>query len=140
MCAACNQHFYGRPVFLYKGGCYVITDPLGDTICKKTFNGKCTICNGDQGYFMKDSTCTRCDEFVPGCAVCTPSPDASSAPVCASCKAGKYATADVLPAPTHVHRVAQVAVIKVMSVAVSAVQEPTWMPPQIHVAHAVQPV
>lgn len=94
MCEACNQHFYGRPIFLYKGGCYVITDPLGDTICKKTFNGKCTICNGDQGYFMKDSTCTRCDEFVPGCAVCTPSPDASSAPVCASCRAGKYATVD----------------------------------------------
>eukprot|EP00701_Giardia_intestinalis_P000491 XP_001704315.1 Variant-specific surface protein [Giardia lamblia ATCC 50803] len=89
---------------------------------------------------MKDSPCTRCDEFVPGCAVCTPSPDASSAPVCASCKAGKYATVDVLPVSTHVHRVAQVAAIKIMSVAVSAVQEPTWILSQIHIAHAIQPV
>ncbi|EFO61865.1 Proprotein convertase subtilisin/kexin type 5 precursor [Giardia lamblia P15] len=94
MCTACNQRFYGRPVFLYKGGCYVTTDLLGGTICKKTFNGKCTICNEDQGYFMKDSTCTRCDEFVPGCAMCTSGSDASSAPVCTSCKAGKYATLD----------------------------------------------
>ena len=46
----------------------------------------------------------------------------------------------VLPASTHVHRVAQVAVIKVMSVAVSAVQEPTWMPPQVHIAHAIKPL
>lgn len=72
MCAACNQGFPGRTVFLYEGGCYNTTDPVGGTVCTEAFNGRCTSCNEAQGYYKKDLGCDSCAAVIADCASCVP--------------------------------------------------------------------
>ena len=91
MCAACNQGFPGRTVFLYEGGCYNITDPVGGTVCTEAFNGRCTSCNEAQGYYKKDLGCGSCAAVIADCASCVPRSGTSDIPICVGCRNDKYA-------------------------------------------------
>ncbi|EFO61146.1 High cysteine membrane protein Group 1 [Giardia lamblia P15] len=105
-CTDCNQNNPGSTVFLYEGGCYNITDPLGGTICTEAFGGRCTACNELQGYFKKGTGCESCAAVIADCARCSPRPSASDTPICTGCKNNKHAVvggtscAESCPPPT----------------------------------------
>ncbi|ESU39739.1 Variant-specific surface protein [Giardia duodenalis] len=90
-CTACNQNSPTRSVFLYEGGCYNTNDVLGSIICVEAFNGKCTTCREENGYFKRDGTCNLCNVSIADCASCVTKYNEPNTFICIGCKNNKYA-------------------------------------------------
>ncbi|EFO62282.1 High cysteine membrane protein Group 1 [Giardia lamblia P15] len=90
-CTACNRSSPGRNIFFYEGGCYNINDPLGNTICIEAFNGKCTTCREENGYFKRNGTCNSCNASITDCASCLTKYNDPNTIMCIGCKNNKYA-------------------------------------------------